>query len=46
VVILDAIVEEQGNVVESKIASGRLLPVQSAQQAVKRWKYDPTYLNA
>jgi outer membrane biosynthesis protein TonB len=38
VVILDALVDEQGNVVEAKIVSGRPLLVQSAQQAVKSWK--------
>ena len=45
VVIIDAIVDEQGNVVEAKIVSGPPLLIQSALDAVKKWKYEPTYLN-
>lgn len=45
VVIIDAILDEQGSVVEAKIASGPPLLIQSALDAVKKWKYEPTYLN-
>jgi periplasmic protein TonB len=45
VVVIDAILDEQGNVVEAKILSGPPLLIQSALEAVKRWKYEPTYLN-
>ena len=45
VVIIDAIVDEQGNVVEAKIVLGPPLLIQSALDAVKKWKYEPTYLN-
>jgi periplasmic protein TonB len=45
VVIIDAVLDEQGNVVEAKIVSGPPLLIQSALDAVKKWKYEPTYLN-
>ncbi len=45
VVLIDAILDEQGNVVEAKIVSGPPLLIQSALDAVKKWKYEPTYLN-
>jgi periplasmic protein TonB len=45
VVIIDAILDEQGNVMEAKIVSGPPLLIQSALDAVKKWKYEPTYLN-
>jgi protein TonB len=45
VVIIDAILDEQGNVVEAKVSSGPPLLIQSALEAVRRWKYEPTYLN-
>jgi periplasmic protein TonB len=45
VVIIDAILDEQGSVVEAKIVSGPPLLIQSALDAVKKWKYQPTYLN-
>lgn len=45
VVIIDAIVDEQGNVVEAKVVSGPPLLIQSALDAVRKWRYQPTYLN-
>jgi len=45
VVVIDAILDEQGSVVEAKIVSGPALLIQSALEAVKRWKYEPTYLH-
>jgi periplasmic protein TonB len=42
---VDAILDEQGNVVEMKIVSGPPLLYQAALNALKKWKYEPTYLN-
>jgi protein TonB len=44
-VVIDAILDERGNVVEAKVTSGPALLIQSALDAVKRSKYEPTYLN-
>jgi protein TonB len=44
-VIIDAILDEHGNVVEVKVVSGPPLLIQTALDAVGRWKYEPTYLN-
>lgn len=45
VVVIDAILDEHGNVVEMKVVSGPPLLIQAAVDAVKLWKYQPTYLN-
>jgi len=45
VVVIDAILDEQGNVAEMKVVSGPPLLMQSALDAVRKWKYEPTYLN-
>lgn len=42
---IDAILDEQGNVIEMKIVSGPPLLYQAALDALKKWKYEPTYLN-
>jgi protein TonB len=44
-VIIDAVLDEHGNVVEMKAVSGPPLLIQAALDAVSRWKYEPTYLN-
>lgn len=44
-VVIDAIIDEHGDVVEMKVVSGPPLLIQSALDAVRRWKYEPTYLN-
>jgi protein TonB len=44
-VIIDAILDEQGNVIEAKVTSGPPLLIQSALDAVRKWRYEPTYLN-
>jgi protein TonB len=44
-VVIDAIIDEHGNIIEMKIVSGPPLLIQAAMDAVKRWKYEPTYLN-
>lgn len=45
IVVIDTILDERGNVVEAKVTSGPALLIQSALDAVKRSKYEPTYLN-
>ena len=42
---IDAVLDEQGNVVEMKVVSGPPLLYQAALDALKKWKYEPTYLN-
>ena len=44
-VIIDAVLDEHGNVVEMKVVSGPPLLIQAALDAVGRWKYEPTYLH-
>ncbi len=45
VVVIEAILDEQGKVVEAKISSGPPLLIQAALDAVRKWRYEPTYLN-
>lgn len=45
VVLIDATVDEHGDVVEAHVLSGPALLLQSALDAVLKWKYEPTYLN-
>jgi periplasmic protein TonB len=42
---IDAVLDEQGNVVDMKVVSGPPLLYQAALDALKKWKYEPTYLN-
>jgi periplasmic protein TonB len=42
---IDAILDERGNVIEMKVVSGEPLLYQAALDALKKWKYEPTYLN-
>ncbi len=44
-VLIDAVLDENGNVVEMKVVSGHPLLIDAAVSAVKLWKYQPTYLN-
>jgi periplasmic protein TonB len=44
-VIISAILDESGNVVEMKVVSGPVLLYQAALAAVATWRYQPTYLN-
>jgi protein TonB len=44
-VVIDAIIDEQGNVVQAKVVEGPPLLVAAALDAVARWKYQPTFLN-
>lgn len=45
VVTVDAVLDEHGNVEEMKVLSGPPLLYQAALDALKKWKYEPTYLN-
>ena len=42
---IDAVIDKDGNVVQEKVMSGPPLLVSAAMDAVKHWKYEPTYLN-
>ena len=42
---IDAVLDENGNVVEMKIVAGPPLLYQAALDALKQWKYEPVYLN-
>jgi protein TonB len=44
-VVLDALVDESGQVVESKVVIGHQLLQSAAQQALRNWKYRPARLN-
>ena len=44
-VLVDAILDEQGNVIDMKVVSGPPLLYQAALDALRTWKYEPTYLN-
>jgi protein TonB len=45
VVVVDAIIDEQGNVVQARVVSGHPLLIAAALKAVLQWKYVPTTLN-
>src|SRR5207302_3137235 len=44
-VVLHAIIDKDGRVGELQVISGHPLLVQSALEAVKNWRYQPTQLN-
>jgi protein TonB len=44
-VILEVIIDEEGNVADVKVLRGHILLVEEAVRAVKQWKYSPTLLN-
>jgi len=44
-VLIDAVIDEHGNVVEMQVVSGHPLLIPAAVDAVRKWKYEPTYLN-
>ncbi len=45
VVMIDAIIDENGDVVQARAISGPGLLIASALRAVMQWKYEPTYLD-
>jgi periplasmic protein TonB len=44
-VVVDAVVDEHGNVVQAHVVSGHPLLVEAALKAVLQWKFEPTTLN-
>ncbi len=44
-VVLDATIDTQGNVIDARVVSGHPLLYDAALNAVRQWKYEPTYLN-
>jgi protein TonB len=44
-VVVEAVIDEKGNVVQARAVSGHPLLIAAALKAVLQWKYDPTSLN-
>ena len=44
-VLIDAVIDVHGDVIETKAISGHPLLIPAALAAVAQWKYEPTYLN-
>jgi protein TonB len=44
-VVVDAVIDEHGNVVQARVLSGHPLLMDAALKAVLLWKYEPTTLN-
>ncbi len=44
-VVVNAVIDEQGNVVQAHVVSGHPLLITAALNAVLQWKYQPTLLN-
>jgi protein TonB len=44
-VIIDAVIDENGRVVQARVVSGPALLLQSALRAVAQWRYQPTILD-
>jgi TonB family protein len=44
-VVIEAVIDTQGNVVRAQVLSGNPLLVGAALEAVAKWKYEPTLLN-
>ena len=44
-VVVDAVIDERGNVVQARVVSGHPLLIAAALKAVAQWKYEPTSLN-
>jgi len=42
---IDAVLDERGNVVEMRVVSGPPLLYPAAVEALRRWRYEPVYLN-
>jgi protein TonB len=45
IVIVDAVIDEKGNVVQAHAVSGHPMLIAAALKAVLQWKYEPTSLN-
>lgn len=44
-VVVDAVIDAEGNVIQVQVVSGPPLLLAAAMEAVREWKYEPTYLN-
>ncbi len=44
-VVIDAVIDINGNVVSAKVVSGPPLLMQAALDALSQWKFEPTYLD-
>jgi protein TonB len=44
-VVVNAVIDEHGNVVGARALSGHPLLIPAALKAVLQWKYEPTLLN-
>jgi protein TonB len=44
-VVVDAVIDEHGNVVQARVVSGHPLLIDAALKAVMQWKYEPTTLD-
>jgi protein TonB len=44
-VVIDAVIDIHGNVVNATVVSGPPLLLQAALEAVRTWRFEPTYLN-
>jgi protein TonB len=44
-VVVEAVIDEHGNVVQARVVSGHPLLVGAALKAVQQWKYEPSSLN-
>jgi periplasmic protein TonB len=44
-VVVDAVIDDRGNVVQARVVSGHPLLIDAALKAVLQWKYEPTSLN-
>jgi protein TonB len=44
-VVIDAVIDTTGHVVEMRVVSGHPLLIQAAMNALKQWRYEPTFLN-
>ena len=45
VVVLEAVIDEHGNVINLRAVKGNGLLINAALKAVKQWKFEPSYLN-
>jgi len=45
IVTIDAVIDQNGNVVEARAISGPALLLEAALKAVSQWRYQPTYLD-
>ncbi|HEX8879935.1 MAG TPA: energy transducer TonB [Candidatus Acidoferrum sp.] len=45
-VVIDAVIDTQGNVVEMQAVSGQPILTMAAMEALRRWKYEPTILGS